>query len=467
MRQRTGSITETEEGRFRVRITTHTGHRRTLGVYDARDEAEAQRDAALAILENEGPDDSHTVATWADAWLTAREIGRVVKDADGDWGRFRNHIAPDPIARMTLKSLRLRHVRDWLKRVKAKVARQTALNVLNVMRGMLAAAVEDELIKTNPAIGLRLPKEAKTEDDWHYATPKQQRALVLVSDEPERWIIAFAMGTGLRAGEICTLRLADVHVDGDDPHVVVRYGSVPAEPTKGKRIRKVPLFGWGLLAAKEWLRAITTWVKKNPRKLMFPRLRGGFRDHHHVLRWETWSAIVEAAGLPDAFRWHDLRHTCGSSLVSGWWGRRWTLIEVRDMLGHESVTTTERYSHLAGTALQQAARETRQSVSNGPVPSAPTPKKLSVVAGVPGPIRTGDPRFRKPEDSVVVPLACDDAGRLRAVSMAFLRAVAAGDSDLADAHRVQLGLALVENTARAVEIAEAVAGASAREERTA
>jgi hypothetical protein len=60
-------------------------------------------------------------------------------------------------------------------------------------------------------------------------------------------------------------------------------------------------------------------------------------------------------------RWHDLRHTCAASLVSGWWGRQWRLEEIRALLGHGSLKATERYAHLADSALQQAAAETRWS----------------------------------------------------------------------------------------------------------
>ncbi len=66
--------------------------------------------------------------------------------------------------------------------------------------------------------------------------------------------------------------------------------------------------------------------------------------------------------------WHDLRHTFASSLVAGWWGRVWGASgEVRDLLGHYSATVTERYAHLAPSALaeRRSRRPTRAWLSRG------------------------------------------------------------------------------------------------------
>ena len=48
-------------------------------------------------------------------------------------------------------------------------------------------------------------------------------------------------------------------------------------------------------------------------------------------------------------RWHDLRHTCASSLVSGWLGRRWSLEETKEFMGHISRSSTERYAQCPRT----------------------------------------------------------------------------------------------------------------------
>ena len=72
-------------------------------------------------------------------------------------------------------------------------------------------------------------------------------------------------------------------------------------------------------------------------------------------------------GITRRVRWHDLRHTCASSLIAGWWGRRWSLEEVKGLLGHSSVKITERYAHLADSVLDVAASTTagKTNGSNG------------------------------------------------------------------------------------------------------
>ena len=63
--------------------------------------------------------------------------------------------------------------------------------------------------------------------------------------------------------------------------------------------------------------------------------------------------------------------TCATSLVAGWWGRRWTLEEVCKLLGHSSITVTERYSHAANELLRRAAKESDESRNGGSNPGPP------------------------------------------------------------------------------------------------
>lgn len=63
----------------------------------------------------------------------------------------------------------------------------------------------------------------------------------------------------------------------------------------------------------------------------------------------AWETAVAASGIDDV-RFHDLRHTFASWLVQ----RGRTLKEVQEALGHQTITMTMRYSHLAPDHLRAA-----------------------------------------------------------------------------------------------------------------
>jgi integrase len=152
-----------------------------------------------------------------------------------------------------------------------------------------------------------------------------------IATEEERDVVLFAAGTGLRAGEQRSLRLADVlDLDGVDPHLVVRYGK-PGKPTKGGRVRRVPLFGHALVALRRWIDRLSTFCPVNERGLVFPTASGAVRSEGHMLGRvhvgggvyvDRWTALAAHAGLFDVDEsrpavWHSLRHTCGGACRAG------------------------------------------------------------------------------------------------------------------------------------------------------
>lgn len=425
MNRRMGSIDQTLSGRWRVRVTTPSGQRKAVDTFDTREEAETFLDAIEAVREgNRG----HTVASWGEEWLDARELAKVVKDIEGSRGLFRKHIEKDPLGEMALRSVNRGHVNEWLGRVRAKGARSTAGNALTVLRGLFRGAADSGYIRLDPTLGVRLPREKRTKEPWTWLTTDEQAKLLENVPVPERYMVQFAIGSGLRAGELVGLELADV----SDTTIVVRYGNKNHEATKTGKLRRVPMFGVARGAWKKWLAALPTYSKKNPRGLAFPRVRGGWRDSHHFFAWSQWKKWTSA--IPRKLRFHDLRHTCASSLVSGVWGRSWSLEEVQALLGHSSISITQRYAHLAESALERAAKGTglAKQRPKAKMPEAESLKEIKelttgiepATAGLQSPWRVS--RFRELGTSIGQPWP-------RVWARLFLEAVARGDKTEAEA----------------------------------
>ena len=202
-------------------------------------------------------------------------------------------------------------------------------NIRATLRRIFASAVEWELIERIPL----LPKVKVTDKGWDFFSREEATKLVAAGrDEEERALLSFALDTGARAGEQLALEWGDI--DWHNNLVVFRRSSTRGEvgPTKSGRERKVPM--------TERLAEALRRMKHLRGKLVFCRVDGkpfSLWQLHERL----WGAC-RRAGLRE-IRWHDLRHSFASQLVSAGVPLR----QVQDWLGHSTITMTMRYSHLA------------------------------------------------------------------------------------------------------------------------
>lgn len=385
---KTGTVEELPSGRFRARKKDAGGRYKSLpGTFETRQLA---LDALDGALPKQGK--GQTLNEFGELYLERRAKSGI-RDIRTDRNRWKITVTKDTIGNITLKKLKVSDVRDFRDRLVASGLKSTTVsNVLNLLRVCLEDAVEREDIERNPAREVRPHRSTKvtTVDTWTVLDPDEQLALLRTMAQacPDEWhAVAFAMSTGVRPGEQWALRWEDVDLPG---RVVVirqaaRWGKV--RPTKTGKGRRVPLTTLAVQALEEaQLRRKKgcTWVFPSPRT-------NRLRATDHPRRWKLW---VKAAGITRRVRWYDLRHTCATALLAGWWDRRWSLDEVRQMLGHSTVKITERYAHLLDETLLRAGHAT--GFHADPAALAPHGKKPSDNAGADFEIRTRDLRFTKP-----------------------------------------------------------------------
>lgn len=296
-----------------------------------------------------------------------------IRGISSEQNRFALHIETAAFAVKRLDEVQAVDIRDWLRvmaqkdaadtRGQRKICADTIKRSFALVSSIFTAACERDLIKVSPTHGVRVKKRADeraTKEKWAFLTLDEQKAVAKCEtiSSADRLAIRFAIATGLRQGEQFNLLLSDLHTGVENPHVFVRFGS-PNLPPKSGKTRRVPLFADGLVAARQWLYVLPTHAPENPLSLVFPSSRGTRRGVGKPLgRGNAFPQALRAAGITRHVRWHDLRHTFCSNLVTGVLGRRWTLEEVRPLAGHSSITITQRYSHIGEMELAKAGAET-------------------------------------------------------------------------------------------------------------
>ena len=161
-------------------------------------------------------------------------------------------------------------------------------------------------------------------------------------------MILLAYRHGLRASEVCGIRLADVDL---------KTGSISIRRLKGSLHTVQPLYQHRGQPLLDETAAIRAWLRKRPADgsdYLFSSQRGGRLDRTQFFR--SFQKVAEAAGLP-VEKWHPhvLKHSLASHLVAG----NVNLALIRQALGHRSIGSTMQY---IGTTDAQAAEAVQRAL---------------------------------------------------------------------------------------------------------
>ena len=190
-----------------------------------------------------------------------------------------------------------------------------------------------ELIES-PSIGHHLPDVLSVEeiDEMIRALPE---------DKPETLrnhaIIETLYGSGLRVSELTDLRISRLSLD--EGYVMVEG--------KGEKQRLVPLSPVAIELIKEYLDARKSGqIKKGNEDILFLNRRGASLTRVMVFYIIRDAALC--AGIGKKVSPHTLRHSFATHLLEGGANLR----AIQEMLGHESIATTEIYLHLDRSRLR-------------------------------------------------------------------------------------------------------------------
>lgn len=223
--------------------------------------------------------------------------------------------------------------------------------ILSGVKAFYKYMLMEDLIKIDPSELLEAPKiTRKLPDTLSYEDiNKLIDAIDLSRPDGARnkAIMETLYGCGLRVSELTELKLSNLYLEIEFIKVL----------GKGSKERLVPIGGSAVKALKIWIEQVRVHnpIKKGEEDYVFLNRRGTRLSRVYIFM--LIKSLAEQTGLKKTISPHTFRHSFATHLVEGGADLR----AVQEMLGHESIMTTEIYTHLdreylKGTIIQYHPR---------------------------------------------------------------------------------------------------------------
>jgi integrase/recombinase XerC len=224
-------------------------------------------------------------------------------------------------------------VRHWLRTIDGTVDRTSVARKLAAVRGFFRFLVASGRLRADPTVGVSTPK-TRRKLPAHLSLDEVDRLLAAPEGGAggplrDRAFLELLYSSGLRVSELTGLDWPDLDTDAETVRVL----------GKGRKERIVPVGRPALraLAAYRADCAARGWpVASGP---IFRNLRGRRLTSRSVAR--LMERYVQASGTGKATP-HALRHTFATHLLGGGADLR----AIQELLGHASLSTTQRYTHV-------------------------------------------------------------------------------------------------------------------------
>ncbi len=160
----------------------------------------------------------------------------------------------------------------------------------------------------------------------------------------DRAILEILYATGIRRMELVNLNVSDFSFENEELFVI---------KGKGKKDRIIPLGKYACKFTEAYLKLIRSWLVKNPEETAL------FLNSVSGKRLNTWNVsdilekAVERSGIKKRITPHMFRHSMASHLLRNGADLR----HIQALLGHESISSTEIYTHLLIDDLKKVVKE--------------------------------------------------------------------------------------------------------------
>ncbi len=316
------------------------------------------RDGFLEALRLEDAASGHTLRAYRTdldqfaAFLKGWESGEEVGYRGNQTGKSEAEAHPVAATAITAAS-----VRAWTARMhEARLSPVTVGRKLAALRSFTSYLCREGILTSNPARLVHNPKVAQRSPP--FLTEGEVTALLEFDDDSalgarDRAILELLYATGLRVSELAGLATEDVDWAG---HCIRVVG-------KGDKERIVPFGKPAAAALHAWLPIRQQWLDNPPKEPR--RAAGGRPDATRALLLSRRARRIDTAALRRVLKRrleqvavtkrvtpHALRHSFATHLLNAGADLR----AIQELLGHASLATTQRYTHLSTRQLQDVYR---------------------------------------------------------------------------------------------------------------
>jgi integrase/recombinase XerD len=224
-----------------------------------------------------------------------------------------------------------------------EVGARTQARIVSGIRAFFHYLVIEGVIESNPSTVLEIPRMSRKLPEVLSLHEIDRIIAAIDHSQPEgqrnRAIIETLYGCGLRVSELVNLRISDIQMDAQFVRIT----------GKGNKQRLVPVGSEAMKHIRLYLDAgrLLTPAKKGHEDNIFLNRFG--RRLSREMVFQIVKSLSGKAGIKKSVSPHTFRHSFATHLVEGGADLR----AVQDMLGHESITTTEIYTHLDREYLRE------------------------------------------------------------------------------------------------------------------
>jgi len=213
---------------------------------------------------------------------------------------------------------------------------------LSSVRGFFKFAYQNQLIDSNPSLYVKNPKNNKTLPE--VTTTESILRIYRLSDEAEenpelvKIIFELLYGCALRVSELCNLNYGDLDINSKTLRV----------KGKGSKVRIVPVGDKSIEIIKQYLQKFDSLKNNDP----LINTKGGKRIYPRFVQRMTNKYLSKVSDIKKKSP-HVLRHSAATHMLDNGADLR----AVKEILGHENLSTTQIYTHVSVERLKSTYKK--------------------------------------------------------------------------------------------------------------